>query len=165
MAPRRSAAADEYFRPSEAGPPQDYRGVPVTEVGIRVGNLGDGFRESTAIAPMEIPIGAKVMGIFYGTVDSHEHDPTRESDEDNPELKLSHVIKAEGAFFPDPDLLIKVVSTHQERVKQHRAAQEAEKRAAKGEGQLPGTEATRPAEGGNVTPLRGKDAAAGSDPE
>lgn len=171
----RTKPQHDYFRPSEAREPEDYKGIPVTQVGVNVTNLGDGLSESATIEPMEIPIGSKVVGVFYAEVVSHEHDPAREGRtalED--ELKLTHVLRAEGAFFPDPDLIAKAVDQHQARVKEHRAEMERQKLAAKGHMQLTdgaGAEASNGngSEGADELAARrekgGKDAAAGPDGE
>lgn len=132
---RAAKTAHDYFRPSEAvGDVPDYGDHAVTQVAITVNNLGDGLSESTEIEQLFIPEGTKVVGIFYAECVSHEYDfakGEKRGEVNREERRLTLVLKAEGAFFPDPDLIAGAVRAHQERVQQHRDA-EAERKSGQG---------------------------------
>ena len=139
MAPRGTPNHD-FARPSELVTEDlgEYENHPITQVAVNITNLGDGLSESTEIEKMVFPTGSKGVAIVYFETVSHEFDYAKDGREPiTGERKLTHVLRAEGAFFPDPDLVAKVVAQHQARVEKHRDEVKRAKEEAKGIHRLP----------------------------
>jgi hypothetical protein len=143
MTKKATTSKSGFIRPSTlvGVPIPDHDGLLVTDCSGTISGLQGGFAKSAKMERIHIPVGSKVVGLWWGEADSHEYDRRKEGTGKDAtvldEFVETTVYKATHSLLIDPDDVEELVTKHNARVAEAEAEEERLRREAKGEFGLP----------------------------